>query len=51
MQRPPEGGHELRVAPVDIPVTKGEWLYFNVNKNGNNGYDTTVWVPQIAYLP
>ncbi|MEV4140679.1 hypothetical protein AB0J72_52005 [Dactylosporangium sp. NPDC049742] len=44
-------GTTLPFAPVDIPVTKGEWLYFNVNKNGNNGYDTTVWVPQIAYLP
>ncbi|MFD2328520.1 FG-GAP-like repeat-containing protein [Cohnella sp. GCM10020058] len=32
-----------------VSVAAGDVLYFIVNKNGTNSYDTTIWNPTIAY--
>jgi len=32
-----------------LDIKKGEALYFNVNKRGNNYYDVTNWDPKITY--
>jgi hypothetical protein len=34
---------------VEVTVAKGDSLYFHINQNGNNSYDTTGWVPVISY--
>jgi hypothetical protein len=34
---------------VSITVAAGDNIYFLLNKNGNNGYDTTIWSPDITY--
>lgn len=52
----PSSGWQLvtNTSPVNFPsaqlsVTKGEALYFIVNKNRTNIYDTTSWDPVITY--
>ncbi|MEJ3745048.1 hypothetical protein WEI85_17345 [Actinomycetes bacterium KLBMP 9797] len=45
---PPGGGRPFDA--VRVAVAAGDTLYFHVNQNGGSGYDSTVWVPAIAYL-
>ncbi|MEK4043350.1 hypothetical protein NSU18_06770 [Paenibacillus sp. FSL H8-0048] len=37
-------------ANLNINVTKGDFIYFIVNQNGNQGYDATKWNPSINYI-
>lgn len=34
---------------VNVTVSASDKVYFLLNKNGNNGYDTTIWSPDITY--
>lgn len=35
---------------ITTSVRKGEVLYFVLNKNGNNGFDWSFWLPTVEYL-
>lgn len=42
-------GTALGFSPITASVAKGDTLYFHVNQNGNNAYDTTNWTPVVTY--
>jgi hypothetical protein len=45
----PPGGSQPFDA-IRVGVVKGDTLYFQLNQNGGTAYDTTVWVPAVAYI-
>lgn len=34
---------------ITVTVSAGDSLYFIVNRNGDNAYDTTLWDPEVTY--
>jgi hypothetical protein len=40
-------GYEMGIS---VAVQKGDAIYFTINQNANNAYDSTRWNPSIAYI-
>ncbi len=43
-------GQTIDFTPLIVSVGVGDLLYFQVNANANQGFDSTFWVPQIDYV-
>lgn len=43
-------GTQHTFQPTNVTVNAGDTLYFHVNKNGNNAFDTTTWNQTITYM-
>lgn len=44
-------GGSVTFPKTTLDVSQNEYIYFIVNKYGNNSCDTTYWSPELSYMP